>query len=999
MTNIVYISPNAGSDLAAIINAALADPNVTTVVLEPGVFILNSPIFVPSDKTLMGSGRYDTIIRASADFVLPNAQNNAVIMSVEQSSNITLSDFTVDAGKVSPGGLRLNGIFMRFSSDFLVARIDVENATGYAHYAAGDLGLIFNGGPTGTPASGRYEDCNTFNSQIHFEQFFADGITLFNVHARDGDGDIPTEAYFHPIVGSRNISYEQSSAIGSGFLGFSLISSVLPLENISIIDTQIEIMHPSQGSALISLGGLPVNGLFIENSSFIAHDYIAFRIGGVSGTAENSYFQGGLFALEVTTSGDGTPSQFVVTDSVALGVRDSTSGVGVAGVQSDEAGYLTWIGGTIEARAAPGLMFPVSGAATISPTTQLISSGHDLTASYTEGGGDILLFTGANFGLAGTPSLNGAVLQVDYLSHFSTADSLALASIGPVSLSGGNVLYNNAVIGSIAGGAAGSALRITLNASATTAMVEALLDNVYFRNLSHAPLTTARMMSAGLHIAGGSYTEITASLSVFGVDDAAIAVNDSGALTESGTLSIDVLANENDIDGGFDTVAKVNETVLVAGGSVILASGARVTLTAAGQLLYDPNGVFSGLSDATFGGNFTAANDSFSYTLSSGSTALVEIEISGETSSQDVVRGDATANLLTAILLGQTLKGQAGSDTLNDNGFAATLSGGADNDIYWVSNSETIIQELNGQGTDQVRTSISVFALGESVENLSYTGTNARFYGYGNASANIIESGILGDFLIGYSGADTLRGGAGADVLDGGADHDILDGGTGNDVMIGGGGNDIFYVDSVTDVVVEGGDPGFDTVFAAISNYVLADWVENLSFTGTAAYTGTGNAVSNQIQGSISHDTLHGLGGNDRLIGFGGNDTLNGGEGNDLLQGGIGSDQLSGGTGADQFRFDTSIAFGDIDIITDFELGVDQIQLSRAVFSALDLGALSATAFVTGTAAQDSDDRIIYDAATGSLYYDVDGNGAGAAIKFASVTPQMPLDESAFLII
>ncbi|MBK9431493.1 MAG: hypothetical protein IPN50_03380 [Sphingomonadales bacterium] len=378
MTNIVHISANAGPNLAAIINAALAEPNVSTVILEPGLFLIESPIFVPSNKTLMGSGRNDTIIRADSDFAIPSAQFNAVIMSEEHSSGITLSDFTVDAAKISPSGLRLNGIFMRFSADFDIARIDVMNATGYANYAAGNLGAFFNGGPTGVPASGRYEDVNTYNSQVHFEQFFADGITLTNVHARDGDGDIPTEAYFHPIVGSRNITYENSSAIGRGFLGFSLISSVLPLENIQIINTHIEIMDPSTGSALISLGSLPVNGLFIQDSSFIAYNYIAFRIGGVSGTATNSYFQGGLFALEVTTSGNGTPSDFDVTDSDALAVRDGTSGVGVAGVHSDQAGYLSWTGGSIEARG--GLNFPVSGTATISPTTQLIGSGHDLNS-------------------------------------------------------------------------------------------------------------------------------------------------------------------------------------------------------------------------------------------------------------------------------------------------------------------------------------------------------------------------------------------------------------------------------------------------------------------------------------------------------------------------------------------------------------------------------------------------------------------------------------------
>ena len=879
MSNTVHIDSNAGPDLAAIINAVLADPDVSTVVLGSGIFLLNSPIFVPSDKILMGSGRYNTIIRASADFTIPNAQNNAVIMSEEQSTNITLSDFTVDAAKISPGGLRLNGIFMRFSSDFLVARIDVENATGYAHYAAGDLGSYLSGGTLGVPASGRYEDCNTFNSQVHFEQFFADGITLSNVHARDGDGDIPTEAYFHPIVGSRNITYEHSSAIGRGFLGFSLISSVIPLENISIIDTQIEILHPSQGSALISLGGLPVNGLYIEDSSFIAHEYIAFRIGGVSGTANNSYFQGGAFAMEVTTSGNGTPSQFVVNDSVALGVRDATSGFGVAGVHSDFASYLTWNGGSIEARA--GLMFPVSGSATISATTQLIGAGHDVTISYTEGGDDLLLFAGADFGLSGTPNLNNATLQIRYLSHFSTSDSLALAPIGPVSLSGNDILYSGVVIGTVGGGTAGSALLITLNAAATLVMVEALLDNVCFQNLSDTPLTTARMMAAGLQVAGSSYTELTASLSIVGVDDAAIAMNDSGTVTESGTLSINVLANEADIDGVLDSVARVNGTALVSGGSVMLASGARVTLTADGQLLYDPNGVFSGLSAFNSNGNFKTANDSFSYTLSGGSSALVTIAIEGQTSAEDVVRGDPNANTLIAVLYGQTLKGQAGADTLDDNGLAATLNGGADNDTYRISNSATVLSEAIGGGTDQVRTSLSSFTLADNVENLYYIGSTSSFSGYGNAEANIIEGGGFGDLLIGYAGADSLIGG----------------------------------------------------------------------------------------------------------------------DGNDVLQGGKGSDQLTGGTGADQFRFDTSILRGDVDTITDFEFGVDQIQLSRAVFSALDLGALSATAFVNGAAAQDSDDRIIYDAATGSLYYDADGNGAGAAIKFASVTPQMPLDESAFVII
>jgi Ca2+-binding RTX toxin-like protein len=773
---------------------------------------------------------------------------------------------------------------------------------------------------------------------------------------------------------------------------------VLPLENIRIINTEIEIMPPSQGSALISLGSLPVNGLYIENSSFIAHDYIAFRIGGVTGTAENSYFQGGLFALEVTTSGDGSPSDFVVTDSVALGVRDASSGVGVAGVHSDFASYLTWNGGTIEARA--GLMTPVSGAVTLSPTTELISDGHDVVASYTEGDGDVAFLASANFGLEGTANLAGATLTVGYLAHETDADLLFLAEAGPIDVAGSVLRFGGTIIGGIAGGSGGTALVITLNSAATPAMLEVLLDNIYFRSSSNETFTAARMITAGVQIAGGSYSEITASLTVIGMADApASAVADNGATTENDALLINVLENDTDPDARLDTISMIDGNVISSGESVMLASGALVTLTPDGQLVYDPNGAFNALVAPESGAINTTATDTFVYTLSGGGSAAVEIVISGEASAEDVIRGDDGANALHATLSGQLLLGQAGTDALHDNGFALTMKGQGDNDSYFIGNSATVIIESANAGIDAVYTSRPVYTLGANIENLYFSSASGRFTGYGNALGNIIEGGAEGDFLISYSGNDVLRGGAGADVLDGGADHDTLDGGTGNDVMIGGAGNDIFLVDSVNDLVIEGADPGFDTVFTSLSSYTLAAWVENLSFSGSGSFTGTGNFVSNEIQGSAWNDTLFGLDGNDRLIGFGGNDTLNGGVDNDLLQGGEGSDQLTGGAGADQFRFDTSLATGDADSITDFETGLDQIQLARAIFSTLNLGALSSSAFHAGAAAENGDHRIIYDAASGSLYYDPDGNGAQAQIKFASIAPQSAIDATDFLII
>jgi Ca2+-binding RTX toxin-like protein len=57
---------------------------------------------------------------------------------------------------------------------------------------------------------------------------------------------------------------------------------------------------------------------------------------------------------------------------------------------------------------------------------------------------------------------------------------------------------------------------------------------------------------------------------------------------------------------------------------------------------------------------------------------------------------------------------------------------------------------------------------------------------------------------------------------------------------------------------------------------------EDLRYSGTGNFTGTGNGADNFIQGNV---------GSDHLIGLGGNDTLDdGGNGADVLEGGAGDD-------------------------------------------------------------------------------------------------------------
>ncbi|MDH5670496.1 MAG: hypothetical protein OEY86_21045, partial [Nitrospira sp.] len=85
-------------------------------------------------------------------------------------------------------------------------------------------------------------------------------------------------------------------------------------------------------------------------------------------------------------------------------------------------------------------------------------------------------------------------------------------------------------------------------------------------------------------------------------------------------------------------------------------------------------------------------------------------------------------------------------------------------------------------------------------------------------------------------------------------------------------GNDIYIVDSADDIVIEQANEGIDEVISSI-DYTLVANVDNLSLTGVAALNGTGNELSNRLQGNASDNRLDGQGGVDYLWGLEGNDT------------------------------------------------------------------------------------------------------------------------------
>ena len=170
--------------------------------------------------------------------------------------------------------------------------------------------------------------------------------------------------------------------------------------------------------------------------------------------------------------------------------------------------------------------------------------------------------------------------------------------------------------------------------------------------------------------------------------------------------------------------------------------------------------------------------------------------------------------------------------------------------------------------------------------------------------------------------------------------------------------------------------------------------IDNLASRGDAAGDSfssienlTGSGHRDILRGDNGVNVLSGLDGNDTLEGLGGADTLIGGQGHDTL-------------GQDAFLFDTGLnAATNVDLIVDFNVADDTIRLDDAVFGGLNGGTLAANQFVIGAAAQDGDDRIVYDDATGALFHHLYGAGGAAAVQFATVSAGLALTNLDFFVV
>lgn len=307
-----------------------------------------------------------------------------------------------------------------------------------------------------------------------------------------------------------------------------------------------------------------------------------------------------------------------------------------------------------------------------------------------------------------------------------------------------------------------------------------------------------------------------------------------------------------------------------------------------------------------------------------------------------------------------------------------------------------------------------------------------------------LSGGAGDDDLYGYAGNDVLKGGAGDDFFIGGEGKDSYDGGAGWDQLS--------FDDSFLSKAAKKGVSFDATAHKATDPYGNVETFSSIeSFRGTKFVdTFKGSSANEQFMGLAGADKIDGGGGvdevryhrdvnrggkngvtvdltkgyaidgfkakdtltgiesargtdfADKLIGSSAANALRGDGGKDQLYGKLGNDKLQGGGGKDAFYFDTKLSgSSNVDTITDFNATDDTAYLAKAIFSKIaGTGTMSSAQFYASTSgkAHDANDRIIYNKQTGDLFYDSDGNGKGAAVRFAAVEDGLKLASADFFL-
>ncbi len=269
------------------------------------------------------------------------------------------------------------------------------------------------------------------------------------------------------------------------------------------------------------------------------------------------------------------------------------------------------------------------------------------------------------------------------------------------------------------------------------------------------------------------------------------------------------------------------------------------------------------------------------------------------TANTETLIGFSTADVLQGNGGDDYLQGAGGDDELVGGAGYDQLNGGDGNDTYRFGRAQGYDEILDSSGTNRIVLDAGIATSAVTLYRTSSLGTLTQSQDASGVDdlVLVLDGGREQIRVEGFYSGQTPRPVAEIRFADGtvwdaaAIDSRVVNrGGTAN-TQNGTNKNTSFTVDHPNDVINESVGAGIDTVTSTVS-YTLPANVENLTLSGPFHINGTGNELSNIINGNDMDNVLQGAAGYDQLWGNGGNDTFlfdNAGYG-DYLYGGAGDD-------------------------------------------------------------------------------------------------------------
>jgi VCBS repeat-containing protein len=330
----------------------------------------------------------------------------------------------------------------------------------------------------------------------------------------------------------------------------------------------------------------------------------------------------------------------------------------------------------------------------------------------------------------------------------------------------------------------------------------------------------------------GAIASSTITILVTGTNDGPVANPDTATTGENSSATIDVLANDTDVDNGAILVVTAASAPAGQGTATVVEDHVR----------FDPGTDFDYLAQ----GESAVVVVSYTITDEHGATSssTVTITVQGRdegalntgTEDNDTLTGTSGDDTINALGGDDIVFGLAGDDLIDGGNGNDYLSGDDDNDTILGGNDDDVL--TGGEGNDQLSgqagndnllgdNGADQLSGGDGFDSLS-----------GDAGDDVVQGGNDDDILSGGGGNDELLGQAGNDSLDDGDGDDALDGGGGNDFLTDFTGTNSFAGGTGDDVIVAGSSDGAQTIDAGDGNDTIRHYYRHNASTIT---TGTGS--------------------------------------------------------------------------------------------------------------------------------------------------------------